>query len=84
MGQKMAVLGIEGCAPPEHRTAQLSASVGASSLISNNEMDPRLFLNLPISMPNCTNATPMTLPPQCPLLLIDLGATHNVISEAFS
>ena len=53
--------------------------IGASTLnITCNEFDPRLFLQLPISVPKLPHAT------FTPKFLIDSGATHNVLSEAYA
>ena len=53
--------------------------IGASNLvIKHSEIDPRLFLSLPISIPNVPRAT------FHPSFLIDSGATHNVLSDSYA
>ena len=53
--------------------------IGASDLvIKRNEIDPRLFLTLPISISNVPRAT------FTPSFLIDSDATHNVLSDSYA
>ena len=58
-------------------------SIGASEIFSRNQIDPRLFISLPIVPPKHSRATtPLPLPPAT--FLIDSGATHDVIGESYA
>ncbi|KNZ63769.1 uncharacterized protein VP01_11029g1, partial [Puccinia sorghi] len=60
-----------------HLTAPLF--IGASNLvIKHNEINPRLFLSLPISVPNIPQAT------LTPSFLIDSCPTHNILSDSYA
>ena len=60
-------------------TPDVRVVIGASNLvIKHSEIDPRLFLSLPISIPNVPRAT------FTPSFLIDSGATHNVLSDSYA
>ena len=60
-------------------TPDVRVVIGASNLvIKHSEIDPRLFLSLPISIPNVPRAT------LTPPFLIDSGATHNVLSDSYA
>ena len=53
--------------------------IGASKIsFTCNGNDPRLFVTLPVTVPNVPHAT------SHPLFLIDSGATHNVLSDSFA
>jgi hypothetical protein len=58
-------------------------SIGASGIFSRNQIDPRLFISLPIMPPkNSQVTTPLSLLPAT--FLIDYGATHDLIAKTYA